>query len=163
LGWAVAIGVLVGMPARSEAQSTTSTELQRVVEGLDTGTVVRIDLGTRIEEGLLVGATSAGLAWNEPAGEARVVPLEAVRALSMRQSAIRRGLKIGAVTGALSGLLYGLFLVWQLCPDSCSGADAYLAPPMLSLVFGGVGAFVGAGVGSAVREWHEVYARPVAP
>lgn len=116
-------------------------------------------------EGRLVGSVCDSL-YIVSIGEERFVRLGTIDALWVQGTALRGGMKSGALVGGVAGLVVGVLFEWlsdELCDTGDCGHTTGETISIISFwtaVGTATGALTGAGIGSMVPEWHLRYEAP---
>ena len=116
-------------------------------------------------EGRLVGSVCDSL-YILSIGRERFVRLGTIDAIWVRGTAIRGGMKSGALVGGIAGLAFGLLFEWlseELCDTGDCGHTTGETISIISFwtaIGAGTGALTGAGIGSMVPAWHLRYEAP---
>jgi hypothetical protein len=87
----------------------------------------------------------------------RALPLASVREVWVHERQTRRGATIGAGVGAGTLVLAGVLFVNLACYSSDCTRDYLLAIQYGTLIGGGAGALLGAGIGYLSRDWERRY------
>jgi len=144
--------LLVVGPASLAAQATVDS----VARDLPAGRYVRLHVrGAQRLEGRLSDSIAASAAFRL-SGAATPIPFETVDSLWVRDRATKTGAIVGAVVVGVPAAIFWVEVCALITESDCT---AWGAVAGLTVGTAGVGALLGAGVGTAFPWWHLRYAQ----